>query len=112
MQKKKHLTDADFPPLDKRRGRQIMRYSKDVLGNNKHETHVHACMELFKVPYMHESMKGVRSFISHKASEVREMKKTETLVTFLKDNLKERLQELQTTLHPEDEQHLILVEQE
>ena len=110
MPKKKHLTDADFDRKDILRARQIMAYAKDVLKNNKHETHVHACVELFKIPYMHESMRGVRSYISHVASIVRENNKTSNLVQFLKQNLVSRLEEIQPALHPEDEQHLLLSE--
>lgn len=43
---------------------EITKYSKEKLGGNTHENHVTACLELFGVRYMDNSMHEVRQRLS------------------------------------------------
>ena len=100
----KHISrlkpESEWSLRAKINARKILAYSKDVLGANNHHTHLIACQELFGIPYMDDRMKETRSYISHVASIIKERKKAKALIAFLEANLKERIQELQKTLHP------------
>ena len=115
----------DWTKDDELMGEEIISHGRALLEENKriafisgreltpsesdlHELHKRVCYTLFKVEYCHLSMKGVRNFISHRASLAKVKKKAQALAEFVKEHLDERLLELQQALHPEDETHLII----
>lgn len=87
---------------------KILSYANGVLGKSSHESHKLACEELFGVSYMHPSMEETRSCLSHTVGIIREQRKAKAFFEFIVDHMEERLKELQSALHPEDEEHLVL----
>ncbi len=105
----KKCVPRQWSPRAVSEARRILAYSKDVLGGSTHENHKRACEKLFGVPYVHANMQETRSYISHVAGIIRAKRKSDALFDFLKLHLAARVTELQEALHPEDEQHLVLM---
>lgn len=105
----KKCVPRQWSPRAVSEARRILAYSKDVLGGSTHENHKRACEKLFGVPYVHADMQETRSYISHVAGIIRAKRKSDSLFAFVKLHLADRVLELQSALHPEDEQHLVLV---
>jgi hypothetical protein len=109
--RKAHKIMEDARRLSKQKKREASYDNRELAlsETRPHKLHMEVCQKNFGIAYMDESMRSVRSYISHFAAKAKERKRSEAFFSSLKEGLSERIKELRRSggLHPEDELHLV-----